>query len=181
MNSYEASNQIAYSLLNRKNGAQNTVNKCNELGVSVFAYFPFSMGLLTGKYSPGIQGKLNDTTISNSLTTPKKTSLELRDLLHYANAEGGIQPLLKKMSEIAEKREKTLAQVALNYIISKGVIPIAGSRSVLQLQDNLGAMGWRLSPHEIEILESEADRLPNFEGAGFKRTHVSILFVVCFL
>jgi aryl-alcohol dehydrogenase-like predicted oxidoreductase len=137
------------------------------------------MGLLTGKYSPGILGKADDTTVGKTLTTPKKTSLELRDLQRYANGdgitvpEGGIRPLLIKMSEIAEKRDKTLAQVALNYIISKEIIPIPGCRSAEQLEDNLGSMGWRLSPNEIEMLEFEADRLPNFDGAGFKRTHVS--------
>ena len=43
-----ASNQIAYSLIGRHNGAQQTVDRCNELGVKVLAYYPFAMGLLTG-------------------------------------------------------------------------------------------------------------------------------------
>jgi pyridoxine 4-dehydrogenase len=38
-----ASNQIAYSLIGRHNGAQETVDKCNELGIKVLAYYPFAM------------------------------------------------------------------------------------------------------------------------------------------
>jgi diketogulonate reductase-like aldo/keto reductase len=38
-----ASNQIAYSLIGRHNGAQETVDRCNELGIKVLAYYPFAM------------------------------------------------------------------------------------------------------------------------------------------
>jgi len=171
-----ASNQIAYSLLGRHNGAQETLDKCNELGIKVLAYYPFAMGLLTGKYSGSILGaseQFNDESLSGS----KKTKLEMKDLERYANGdgiavpEGGITPLLITMSSIAEKRGKSIAQVALNYIVSKGAIPIPGCRTVSQLEDNLGAMGWRLSDTEIKMLELEADKLGvGFDGAGFKRT-----------
>ncbi|KAG7355792.1 aldehyde reductase [Nitzschia inconspicua] len=167
-----ASNQIAFSLLGRKNGSLETIQKCNELGVKVLAYYPFAMGLLTGKYSKdtlkheGGDGVALDT----SLTTRKKTSLEQQDLLRYASEEGFV-PLITAMSDIAERRRKTISQVALNYIISKDVIPIPGCRTVSQLEDNLGAMGWRLSETEIKRLELLADELPNFDGAGFKRTN----------
>jgi pyridoxine 4-dehydrogenase len=78
---------------------------------------------------------------------------------------------LSAMTAIAERRGKTIAQVALNYIMSKGAIPIPGCRTTSQLKDNLGAMGWRLSETEIAVLELEADKLGfGFDGAGFKRT-----------
>ena len=44
-----ASNQIAFSLIGRHNGAQETLDKGNELGIKTLAFFPFAMGLLTGK------------------------------------------------------------------------------------------------------------------------------------
>lgn len=170
------SNQIAYSLLGRHNGAQDTVDTCNKLGIKVLAYYPFAMGLLTGKYSPETMESLGKTS-DLSLTTFQKTNLEKIDLERYAKGDGvaipkgGISPLLVTMAAIAESRGKTIAQVALNYVISKGAIPIPGCRTTSQLQDNLGAMGWRLSETEIAMLELEADRLGfGFDGAGFKRT-----------
>jgi pyridoxine 4-dehydrogenase len=170
-----ASNQIAYSLIGRENGAQETVDTCTDLGVKVLAYYPFAMGLLTGKYSKDAIARSESTV--TSFTRSKKTSLERSDLLLYANGdgdkvpEGGISPLLFALNEIAEARGKTVAQVALNYIICKGVIPIPGANTLAQVQDNLGAMGWFLKKNEVARLEKEADKLGfAFEGAGFKRT-----------
>lgn len=169
-----ASNQIAYSLIGRHNGSQETLDTCNALGVKVMAFFPFAMGLLTGKYSNSSESKIRAK--STSLTQNKKTSMEVRDLKKYIDGDGvslprgGIEPLITVLETIAMKRNKTIAQVALNYIICKGAIPIPGSRTSEQVTDNIGAMGWRLSPTEVFMLELEADRLGiGFEGAGFKR------------
>jgi pyridoxine 4-dehydrogenase len=171
-----ASNQIAYSLLGRHNGAQETVDKCNELGVKVLAYYPFAMGLLTGKYSEKLLS-VSSYPADESLIQFQKSDLEKKDLERYAKGdgltvpEGGITPLLGTMAAIAEKRGKTIAQVALNYVISKGAIPIPGCRTVSQLEDNVGAMGWRLTETEVSMLELKADMLGfGFDGAGFKRT-----------
>jgi len=173
-----ASNQISFSLLGRHNGSQETIDKCNKLGVKVLAYYPFAMGLLTGKYSKGVTSENSFGSGDISLTQKKKTNLELADLKRYAYGdgisvpEGGIQPLLTTMATIAKRRRKTVSQIALNYIISKGAIPIPGCRTVTQLKDNLGAMGWRLTATEIKMLELEADKLGfGFDGAGFKRTN----------
>lgn len=173
-----ASNQIAYSLLGRHDGAQETLNKCKQLGIATLAYYPFAMGLLTGKYSKDLLASEGFGDKDTSLLEAKKTSLELQDLNKYANGdgidipEGGINPLITTMLAIAKKRGKTLSQVALNYIISKGAIPIPGCRTKAQLEENIGALGWRLSPTEIKMLELEADKLGfSFDGAGFKRTN----------
>lgn len=158
-----ASNQIAYSLIGRHNGSQQTLDKCNELGIKVLAYYPFAMGLLTGKYSRKYLASLDE-----SLSSSSKSALELKDLKAYAD---DILPLITEMETIARKRGKTVAQVALNYIICKGAIPIPGARTVAQLKDNMGAMGWRLSASEVRILEEKAEMISvGFEGAGFKRT-----------
>lgn len=156
-----ASNQIAFSLIGRHNGSQETVDKCNELGIKVLAYYPFAMGLLTGKYS-----KESLASLDESLASTGKSALEINDLKAYAD---DVAPLLSEMEKIAKKRGKTIAQIAINYVICKGAIPIPGARTVSQLQDNIGAMGWRLSPSEILTLEEKAQNV-RFEGAGFKRT-----------
>lgn len=175
-----ASNQIAYSLIGRHGGAQTTVDICNELDVKVLAYYPFAMGLLTGKY--GISSlidstKKQDNIMLQSLLNSKKSKLEIRDLKRYVQGDGkivpigGIGPLMNVMEIIAKSRDKTIAQIALNYIICKGAIPIPGARTDIQLKDNIGSMNWRLSTTEINILELEADKLGfGFDGAGFKRT-----------
>lgn len=161
------SNQIAYSLIGRHNGAQETVDKCNELGIKVLAYYPFAMGLLTGKYTSKKEEEKNASHQDRSLVTSSKTALEMKDIQSYANEASS---LLSLMEEIAEKRGKTIAQVALNYVMCKGVVPIPGARTASQLKDNIGAMGWRLTKKEVAQLEEEADKMKGFDGAGFKRT-----------
>jgi aryl-alcohol dehydrogenase-like predicted oxidoreductase len=47
-----ASNQINYSLLYRKQGAQATVDFCQQRGITVLGYFPLANGLLAGDTQP---------------------------------------------------------------------------------------------------------------------------------
>jgi Aldo/keto reductase family len=81
-----------------------------------------------------------------------------------------IGPLLNVMEMIAQLRNKSVAQVALNYMICKGVIPIPGARTAAQVDDNIGSMNWRLSDIEVSMLE-DVELGFGFEGAGFKRTN----------
>ena len=42
---------------------------------------------------------------------------------------GGVTPLIDEMRRVAEARGKTVPQVAINYVICKGVVPIPGARN----------------------------------------------------
>lgn len=177
-----ASNQIAYSLIGRHNGAQQTLDTCNELGVKVLAYYPFAMGLLTGKYTSAMPELSAEHALTSSLTKSRRSKFEQKDLERYANGDGksipagGVAPLLSTMERIANDRDKTVAQVALNYIICKGAIPIPGSRTSAQYDDNMGALGWRLTEAEVAEMENVADNLGfSFDGAGFKRSNAKFV------
>ena len=181
-----ASNQIAFSLIGRHSGAQQTLDRCNELGVKVLAYYPFAMGLLTGKYTSTSLGvTAEDALLANgalSLSTSRRSSFENKDLLRYAHGDGkriprgGVAPLLRTMEGIAADRGKTVAQVALNYVACKGAIPIPGARTAEQYADNMGALGWRLTEEEVARAEDAADGLGfSFEGAGFKRSNAKFV------
>lgn len=162
-----ASNQIAFNLLTRRQGSEATVKAGAEMGVRTLAYYPLAMGLLTGKLTPErFKGK-ND--------------LRSRDLLRYLEGgsggtagtipAGGVGPLVEVLERVGEGRGKSAAQVALNWIICKGVIPIPGAKSVQQVDDNIGALGWRLTPAEVEVLEEAANALAfDFQGSGFQTT-----------
>lgn len=177
-----ASNQIAYSLIGRHNGAQQTLDRCNELGVRVLAYYPFAMGLLTGKYTSSMLEMKAEDAVAGSLASSRRSKLERKDLERYANGDGkeipsgGVAPLLRSMERIAKDNGATVAQVALNYIVCKGAIPIPGARTSAQYEDNAGALGWRLTQDEVDLLEHEADSLGfNFDGAGLKRSNAKFV------
>ncbi len=134
-----AVNQVRYSLLTRKI-EQNGVLKCaHDLGVTILAYSPLDQGLLTGKYTPDTQKQV--------------TGARKLDPKFSANGLSKIEPLINQLKQLGDKYQKTVVQVALNWLIAQGnVIPIPGAKNARQAQENAGAMGWQLSPEDVEQL-----------------------------
>jgi pyridoxine 4-dehydrogenase len=52
-----------------------------------------------------------------------------------------------------------MSQVALNWCISKGTIPIPGAKNVKQAEQNIGAIGWQLDTGEVAELDRAAARV----------------------
>jgi aryl-alcohol dehydrogenase-like predicted oxidoreductase len=134
-----ASNQVHYSLLSRGAEMKGILARCKELGIRMIAYSPLEQGLLTGKYSAG--------------SPPAGTRGG-----HYARLLPKIQPLIKLMTEIGQDHGgKTNSQVALNWIICKGALPIPGAKNEAQAQQNTGALGWKLTDDEVMKLDEVSD------------------------
>jgi len=136
-----ASNQVHYSLLSRAVEKNGTLARCKELGIRLIAYSPLEKGLLSGKYSA---------------TTPPPGSRAG----NYANMLPKIQPLIKLMTGIGQDHGgKSNVQVALNWIICKGALPIPGAKNAEQAQQNAGALGWRLTDAEVANLDEVSDQV----------------------
>jgi len=134
--------QVQYSLLSTYPVTQlGLKDVCDELGIQLIAYSPLALGLLTGKYSE--QGSLPGG---------------LRGLL-FRRLLPSSRPVLDCLQTIAQARHKTPAQVALNWCIGKGTIPIPGAKTVEQAKANLGAMGWHLDAGEMAELDQAANRI----------------------
>ena len=52
---------------------------------------------------------------------------------------------------------KSNAQVALNWLICKGTLPIPGAKNAAQALHNAGALGWKLTKEEVAKLEKASD------------------------
>ena len=134
-----ASNQVHYSMLNRGVEKNGLLARCKELGVRLIAYSPLEMGLLSGKYG---------------LKNPPPGNRGAR----YLNILSKIPPLLKLMTEIGQDHGgKSNVQVALNWVICKGAMPIPGAKNGDQALQNAGALGWKLTDEEIARLDSASD------------------------
>jgi diketogulonate reductase-like aldo/keto reductase len=59
----------------------------------------------------------------------------------------------KRLKQIASRIGKTETQVALNYIITRGAVPIPKSSDPKHIEENFGATGWRLESRDMETLE----------------------------
>jgi aryl-alcohol dehydrogenase-like predicted oxidoreductase len=131
-----ASNQVEYHLLHRKVERNGVLQTCRELGVALIAYSPLAKGLLTGKY------------------TPENRPPGLRKYMARGGKLSSIQPLLGLMRELGQAHEgKSPAQVALNWLVCKGAVPIPGAKNGHQAQENAAATGWRLDAAEIAALD----------------------------
>jgi aryl-alcohol dehydrogenase-like predicted oxidoreductase len=135
------SNQVPYSLLNRRNEHNGLLALCHALDVRFIAYSPLEQGLLTGKYTP-------------QNPPPGIRSQRYRNLLNR------IQPLITALREIGEAHGgKTPAQVALNWCLCKGTLPIPGAKNAKQAEQNAGALGWRLTQEEVARLDRVSDEV----------------------
>jgi aryl-alcohol dehydrogenase-like predicted oxidoreductase len=128
-------NEVEYNLLNRKAERNGVLTLCRELGITLIAYRPLALGFLSAPRSPQDRAK------------------GVRGLLFgrsYAERIGTVAGLLRR---IADTRGKTPAQVALNWVLCKGALPIPGATSITHLRENVGALGWRLSAEEVAELD----------------------------
>ena len=134
-----ASNQVEYSLIQRRNEHNGLLETCHKLGITVIAYSPLGMGMLTGKY------------------TPESPPSGVRSLRYRRSFLDRIQPLVSLMREIGEVHgSRTPAQVALNWVISKGAVPIPGAKNARQAEENASSTEWQLSVDEVTELEQAA-------------------------
>lgn len=137
-----ASNQVEYSLINRKIEKNGLLKQCQELGVRLIAYSPLGMGLLTGKY------------------TPEQPPSGLRGTRYNRAFLERMIPLLTLMKRIgSDHAGKTPAQVAINWTICKGTLPIPGAKNIAQAEQNAGAVTWRLTDEEVSALDEASDKL----------------------
>jgi aryl-alcohol dehydrogenase-like predicted oxidoreductase len=136
-----ASNQVEFSLFDRRIEKNGLLDYCLENEITVIAYSPLAKGMVTSKYGP-----------DNPPSGPRKRMYP-PDKLKRA------QPIITLLKEMGTTHGKTPAQVALNWTICKGTVPIPGAKNAKQAADNLGAMGWRLTPDEVAALDEASDEL----------------------
>ena len=136
-----ASNQVEFSLLERSPERSGMLDACRDMGVTLIAYSPLAMGLLTGKYGP-------------------EKPLPLQRRRRSGGLSRQVEPLIRTLREIGgEQGDKTPAQVALNWTICKGTMPIPGAKNASQAAENAGALGWRLTAGQVARLDEVSERI----------------------
>jgi len=141
------------------------VPACLDQRVPILAYSPLHAGLLTGKYhrdKPWPQ----DTRIATQPDAGEKWPIEKEKLF----------VIIDELTRIAQEHQGTVSQAAINWVLQKPAVcsAIIGVRTPAQLEDNLGAMNWRLTDEEMARLDRltaperrnpYVDRLMNPSGA----------------
>lgn len=134
-----------------------------DQGVGTVVWSPLGWGRLTGKIRrdqprPEVSRLNNPVTKAGGPDVPDKRLYEVVDVLQ----------------EVAEEVGKTVPQVSLNWLLQRPTISslIIGARNEEQLKDNLGAVGWNLTPEQVAKLEDASFvplPYPYFHQDGFSR------------
>jgi aryl-alcohol dehydrogenase-like predicted oxidoreductase len=130
--------QPHYNLAYRAEFERELKPLCQEEGLAVIPYSPLASGFLTGKY------RRDRVPVS-------ARAARIRD--RYFNDRGFA--LLEALDGVAAARGLTPAQAALAWLLTQPVVtaPIIGANTVEQLRESLGAVGARLAPEEMAVLD----------------------------
>jgi aryl-alcohol dehydrogenase-like predicted oxidoreductase len=144
--------QAEYSLIVRSTEWE-LIPVCRDELLGMLAWSPLAGGWLTGKYHGG-QPPPADSRVGRKDRWDDQP--EQRDSTLTRQVVG-------TLLEIARERGRTPAQVALNWLLEQEetVFPLIGARTMEQLEENLGSIGWSLSEEEKARLDrSSAIPLP---------------------
>ena len=144
--------QPLYNLLDRSIEYE-ILPVCQNEGVGVIPWSPLRGGWLSGKYRRGMTAPPEGTRID---TAEKMGWGEAWKI--YDNER--TWQVIDTLFSVAEQAEKTPAQVALKWVLDRPGItaPIIGARSMAQLEDNLGSVGWKLDDESMTCLTKASDQ-----------------------
>lgn len=154
--------QNEYSLFEREPEERGVMQTLAELGIGFVAYSPLSRGFLTGDIQ-----KPEDFSEGDF----RKTIPRYQGERFYKNIE-----LVNAIKKVAEDKGVTASQIALAWVISKGAVPIPGTKRRKWLEENIAAADIQLSESELAKLESivplgvsTGDRYDEVSMAGLDR------------
>lgn len=136
-----ASNQVKYSLLDRRIEENGLLDRAKELGISIIAYSPLEQGLLTGKFH-------DNPALIHDAKGPRRFQRKFKEA---GLAES--KPLITLLDAIGGKYNVSASQVALNWMIhyhGETVFAIPGATKVHHAQDNVGTLTFKLDAGELE-------------------------------
>lgn len=136
-----------------------------RVGVAVWS--PLGWGRLTGKIRRG-QPMPESSRLQNQQARDVGPQVDEEYLFRVVDA----------LDEIARETGKTVPQVAINWLLRRPTVStvIIGARNEEQLKQNLGAVGWQLTPEQVARLDAASDRpkaYPYWHQAMFQERNPS--------
>ena len=120
---------------------------CDELGIGLVPYSPLGKGFLTGTINPGTAFTPGDIRT----TIPR----------FEADARQANQALLDLLTTIAARKNATLAQIALAWLLAQRpwIVPIPGTRRLERLEENLGAADVQLTADDLAEIDTATAKI----------------------
>ena len=120
-----------------------------DQGVALMVWSPLGWGRLTGKIRRDQPARSGRIASGGAVGGPPVDDAYLFTVVDALIA-------------IADETGKSVTQVALNWVLARPTVAniVIGARNMEQLKENLGAVGWSLSPDQIARLDSASHETP---------------------
>ncbi|AIT07456.1 aldo/keto reductase [Sphingomonas taxi] len=149
--------QVYYSLIGRAYEAD-LMPLGRDQGVGALVWSPLGWGRLTGRIGRD---------------RPVPAGSRLHDTEHFAPP---VEPehlyrVVDALEAVAAETGRSVPQVAINWLLQRPTVSsvIIGARNETQLRDNLGAVGWALTPVQIAALDAASDMLPPYPHTPYRQ------------
>ena len=130
-----------------------------DQGVGTVVWSPLGWARLTGKVRRG---------------APLPERSRLRSEPGPSIPEEYLYNVVDALDAVSRETGKTVPQIAINWLLQRPTVStvILGARDEAQLRDNLGAVGWSLTPDQVARLDKASEPplpYPYWHQRGFER------------
>ncbi|MEZ6184952.1 MAG: aldo/keto reductase [Planctomycetota bacterium] len=122
-----------------------------EEGLGTMVWSPLGWGRLTGKIRRGSDPREGRIAAGGDVGGPEVDDEYLYDVVEV-------------LDQLAQETGKSIPQLSLNWLLQRPTVAnvVIGARTAAQLEDNLGAVGWDLTPEQVARLDAVSQRTPAY-------------------
>ncbi len=142
-----------------------------DQGVGAVVWSPLGWGRLTGRIRRG---------------QPLPANSRLHETADFGNPpveDEQLYRVVDVLDGLAAELDRTVPQIAINWLLQRPTVSsvIIGARDEAQLRQNLGAVGWNLTPEQVGRLDAASSRtapypyFPYQRQEGFARLNPSLV------
>jgi aryl-alcohol dehydrogenase-like predicted oxidoreductase len=130
-----------------------------DQGVGAVVWSPLGWGRLTGK-------------IRRGTGLPKESRLHVTFDKAPPVPEEYLYRVMDAIDAVAKETGKSVPQIAINWLLQRPTVAtvIIGARNEEQLKQNLGSVGWNLTPEQMKKLDAASEQTktyPYWHQTGF--------------
>jgi aryl-alcohol dehydrogenase-like predicted oxidoreductase len=149
--------QVYYSLIGRAYEAD-LMPLAADQGVGALVWSPLGWGRLTGK-------------IGRDRPVPEGSRLHETEQFAPPVEPEHLYRVIDVLEAVSSETGRTVAQIAINWLLRRPTVSsvIIGARNEEQLRQNLGAVGWALTPEQVAALDKASSVLPPYPHTPYRQ------------
>ena len=149
--------QVYYSLIGRAYEAD-LMPLGRDQGIGALVWSPLGWGRLTGR-------------IGRDRPIPAGSRLHQTEQFAPPVETEHLYRVVDALEAVAAETGRTVPQIAINWLLQRPTVSsvIIGARNEAQLRDNLGAVGWALTPAQIAALDAASDVMPPYPHTPYRQ------------